>query len=236
MRLCGISSRFQLLSPSTRQVTHALLTRPPLTYISLGFNVSPFDLHVLGTPPAFILSQDQTLMLKWCLCPASFIWHCLLLIRVACQSFDQLACSWISLKILEFSGLHYCLFVKDHNLLLRKSCVALLLFSATALIFYHNHFCLSTTFFKYFWHLTTADGEGGIWTLAPLLTTCTLSRGVPSTSWVLLQIVDSNNLYNYRRHECLAERVGFEPTRPFGQTVFKTASLWPLRYLSECVS
>ena len=28
------------------------------------------------------------------------------------------------------------------------------------------------------------------------------------------------------------ERVGFEPTRPFGQTVFKTASLWPLRYLS----
>ena len=69
------------------------------------------------------------------------------------------------------------------------------------------------------------NGEGGILTLAPLLTTCTLSRGVPSTSWVLLQIVDSNNLYNYRRHECLAERVGFEPTRPFGQTVFKTASL-----------
>ena len=25
---------------------------------------APFDLHVLGTPPAFILSQDQTLMLK----------------------------------------------------------------------------------------------------------------------------------------------------------------------------
>ena len=30
VRLCGITSRFQLLSPSTRQVTHALLTRPPL--------------------------------------------------------------------------------------------------------------------------------------------------------------------------------------------------------------
>ena len=25
---------------------------------------TPFDLHVLGTPPAFILSQDQTLKLK----------------------------------------------------------------------------------------------------------------------------------------------------------------------------
>ena len=28
---------------------------------------SPFDLHVLSTPPAFILSQDQTLMLKFVL-------------------------------------------------------------------------------------------------------------------------------------------------------------------------
>ena len=119
MRLCGISSRFQLLSPSTRQVTHALLTRPPLNLQSLDFMLIPFDLHVLGTPPAFILSQDQTLMLKWCLCPASFIWHCLLLIRVASRSFDRSACSWISqfifLKILEFSGLHYCLFVKDQG-------------------------------------------------------------------------------------------------------------------------
>ena len=32
-----------------------LLTRPPL------HPKMPFDLHVLGTPPAFILSQDQTL-------------------------------------------------------------------------------------------------------------------------------------------------------------------------------
>ena len=30
--LCGISSRFQLLSPCTGQVTHALLTRPPLNH------------------------------------------------------------------------------------------------------------------------------------------------------------------------------------------------------------
>ena len=53
-----------MLSPCTRQVTHALLTRPPLTFESLGFIKSPFDLHVLSTPPAFILSQDQTLMFK----------------------------------------------------------------------------------------------------------------------------------------------------------------------------
>ena len=63
--LCGISSRFQLLSPSDRQVTHALLTRPPLSsYIFIPKeSVVRFslDLHVLGTPPAFVLSQDQTL-------------------------------------------------------------------------------------------------------------------------------------------------------------------------------
>ena len=59
MTLCGISSRFQLLSPTERQVPHALLTRSPLSEVPKGF--TPFDLHVLGTPPAFVLSQDQTL-------------------------------------------------------------------------------------------------------------------------------------------------------------------------------
>ncbi len=57
--LCGISSRFQLLSPTERQVPHALLTRSPLGPSIAG--QTPFDLHVLGTPPAFVLSQDQTL-------------------------------------------------------------------------------------------------------------------------------------------------------------------------------
>ena len=33
MVLCGIISRFQLLSPCMGQVLHALLTRPPLSYI-----------------------------------------------------------------------------------------------------------------------------------------------------------------------------------------------------------
>ena len=63
--LCGVSSRFQLLSPCMRQVTHALLTRPPLSWSKASFQSTPFDLHVLGTPPAFILSQDQTLKFKF---------------------------------------------------------------------------------------------------------------------------------------------------------------------------
>ena len=36
-----------------------LLTRSPLEYPASG--AFPFDLHVLSTPPAFVLSQDQTL-------------------------------------------------------------------------------------------------------------------------------------------------------------------------------
>ena len=53
--LCGINIRFQMVSPTQGQVAHALLTRPPLGI------AAPFDLNVLCTPPAFILSQDQTL-------------------------------------------------------------------------------------------------------------------------------------------------------------------------------
>ena len=47
------------------QVAYALLTRPPLS-VTLCHPKNPLrnislDLHVLNTPPAFILSQDQTL-------------------------------------------------------------------------------------------------------------------------------------------------------------------------------
>ena len=66
--LCGISNGFPLLSPSAGQVAHALLTRPPLKTAPLhpktSVRGSPFDLHVLSTPPAFVLSQDQTLLFK----------------------------------------------------------------------------------------------------------------------------------------------------------------------------
>ena len=55
---CGIVGDFSPVSLTGRQVTHVLLTRPPLP---LGPKTQrTFDLHVLGTPPAFILSQDQT--------------------------------------------------------------------------------------------------------------------------------------------------------------------------------
>lgn len=57
--ISGIRPSFPGLSQSQGQITHVLLTRSPLEYpASWAF---PFDLHVLSTPPAFVLSQDQTL-------------------------------------------------------------------------------------------------------------------------------------------------------------------------------
>ena len=103
----------------------------------------------------------------------------------------------------------------------------------------------------YFSKFKTSNGEGGIWTLAPLLTTYSLSRGAPSASLgtspnrpTTLHFTNEA-LFIITHRPCFvkhffiflqeAERVGFEPTRPCGQTVFKTASLWPLRYLSRCL-
>ena len=51
-------SQFPEAIPYQRVCSHALLTRPPLGI------APPLDLHVLGLPPAFVLSQDQTLKLK----------------------------------------------------------------------------------------------------------------------------------------------------------------------------
>ena len=67
--LWGIRPNFFGLSPCVRQVAYALRTRPPVATIkSKLFNVLPLDLHVLGLPLAFILSQDQTLHCKKMFC------------------------------------------------------------------------------------------------------------------------------------------------------------------------
>ena len=58
----GITRPFGRLSRGRGQVLHVLLSRSPLAS-TRGW--VPFDLHVLGTPPAFILSQDRTLRPKY---------------------------------------------------------------------------------------------------------------------------------------------------------------------------
>ena len=94
--LCGISSRFRLLSPCTRQIAHALLTHPPLSRFVASYSTTPLDLHVLGTPPAFVLSQDQTLQLKF----KTFIGFVCLLISYALLSALRCSSELTSIPIL----------------------------------------------------------------------------------------------------------------------------------------
>ena len=63
-RISRISHTFMRLSRRRGQVTHVLLTRSPLIHTHQKESASPFDLHVLSTPPTFVLSQDQTLQTK----------------------------------------------------------------------------------------------------------------------------------------------------------------------------
>ena len=61
-RVFGINPGFPGLSRSSGQVTHVLLTRSPLRHTQwLPTEHASLDLHALGAPPAFVLSQDQTL-------------------------------------------------------------------------------------------------------------------------------------------------------------------------------
>ena len=56
--VCGISRSFPRLSPTPGQVP----TRySPVRHSLKAETLKAFDLHVLGMPPAFVLSQDQTL-------------------------------------------------------------------------------------------------------------------------------------------------------------------------------
>ena len=135
-----------------RQVTHALLTRPPLSQISVRkLQSASFDLHVLSTPPAFILSQDQTLIFRIC--------------------------------FLDFSS---------PAGLLRKSILYLVFVLLNLFLesFRVGHAVQLSRFIQ-----LSLSGEEGIWTLAPLLTTYSLSRGAPSATWVLLQISRCHNRY-----------------------------------------
>ena len=60
MSVCGISTAFAVLSPTPEQVhTCSSAVRHSLP------EGRACDLHALGTPPAFILSQDQTLQSWW---------------------------------------------------------------------------------------------------------------------------------------------------------------------------
>ena len=96
-------------------------------------------------------------------------------------------------------------------------------------------FVVCQQLFSSFFESLLLNGEGGIWTLAPLLTTYSLSRGAPSAAWVLLQIAKCiNHIKGTTVNQIFqTESVGFEPTVPFGITGFQDQLLKPLGQLSE---
>ena len=98
---------------------------------------------MLSTPPAFILSQDQTLVknvcirvrIAWQFCSCLLFW------------FDIFRCPFLKNLFKEFSGfVVYCSVINVLFLLLP--------FHATAFILYQSVSCLSTTFLNYFLSLS----------------------------------------------------------------------------------
>ena len=114
-----------------------LLTRSPLTLAGTSTTLCSLDLHVLGTPPAFVLSQDQTLMKNFFI---SLI-----------DSFTLLACFLPSLSAARIFGCVITLVITPHFLV----CLCLVfnvlpLPLATTSIYYHVPLLLSNTFFTFF--------------------------------------------------------------------------------------
>ena len=150
-----------------RQVTHALLTRPPLSHSSVRkLHSASFDLHVLSTPPAFILSQDQTLMFKYD-CLKLFQNNTWLFFRFVLLSFPTLRIGKglnFVLNEPSFQMLYSLKNFKDLHMFF-KELACFILFSyqcsfrllsvahASALLDYHVFQSLSTTFFYFFQNL-----------------------------------------------------------------------------------
>ena len=88
-----------------------------------------FDLHVLGTPPAFILSQDQTLI-KIIVCLKLILSLTDLLFFYCSVTITLVIVPCTLVRLVQFS----------------KVFVAL----TTTILVYHSHFSLSTGFFNFF--------------------------------------------------------------------------------------
>ena len=106
--------------------------------------ISPFDLHVLSTPPAFILSQDQTLVFKFS--PVRINSWLILSFLLCLVSFFRI----FSFSLRIFGVGIYCSIIKVLLLLTSRIAPLGLSLSATAHLFYHSFFALSTTFLNFF--------------------------------------------------------------------------------------
>ena len=138
--LSGISTCFQVVSQTMGQVPHVLLTHPPLAFPTSSPKwicwFSSLDLHVLGTPPAFVLSQDQTLVFK------KFEWLLIRLFKIFVS--NLLLANWLRFL---FGFLHPHTF--SETLFSFQSTTSVRL-NQTAFIFYQTLKLLSRTFLNLF--------------------------------------------------------------------------------------
>ena len=151
MRSCGISNHFWLLSPCIGQVTHALLTRPPLetSYICRSFNKRfPVRLACVKHAASVHPEPGSNSLIK-CLIhsrqPTSYLsFYCFGLFNRS-QIMKFASCEPNRIRIFR------CSCVKNfresyvfHCLVIKVVCLS------TACLLYHICFTLSSTFFKFF--------------------------------------------------------------------------------------
>ena len=123
------------------RVTHPSATKKPNPLSENSVIGSPFDLHVLGTPPAFILSQDQTLnkmVFKEPKSLKSYYRNFSKLQRNLRSSVSSFACLRTTKSISGAFRLSRCLIYKVHAA------------PCGGFLSYHIQFALSRTFFELF--------------------------------------------------------------------------------------
>ena len=193
MRLCGISSRFQLLSPGTGQVTHALLTRPPLSR------------H----------SRPSEKFCPWCFVRLACVKHAASVHpEPGSNSHVKKSASRSKLSLANFNRSTVCL------VRLNRSEISLFRIFRVVLLF------------SYQGSLSSLEDERRRRDLNPRAATNDLLpfQGSPFSH---LGTSPSNSLQVI--HYLKTEKVGFEPTVPFGITGFQDRLLKPLGHLSKAV-
>ena len=118
-----------------------------------GIRRFPFDLHVLGTPPAFILSQDQTLNKMFithifrCLYSVTRMTHYASLLCFEFSRTNKFCLFVFSFKVFHFQDFRP---VNSRPVLHYEVFKVPLCFSATASLLYENAYPRSTLFLIFF--------------------------------------------------------------------------------------
>ena len=136
---CGISTSFPVLSPTIRQVAHALLTRPPLIRPRRDFTVRlECVMHAASVHP-----EPGSNSLKNCITIRQSL-HCFDLLDV--RSFALITQSFFKFKRILGVFVHCCCSIFNEPTAVSLAVPR----SVTACLFYHSQELLSTPFQNFF--------------------------------------------------------------------------------------